>query len=114
MTDKQALLTHDASRKSYYINVISQRGSQPPGQRWYHEHMRALIKDQTLQDGLVPVGAVLQRSAIPKHSNKPRYALQRAFAALFDPALERAAFEMAAAQWRREKAGGQHAPPSAS
>jgi BsuBI/PstI restriction endonuclease HTH domain len=112
MTDTQASLTHDASRNSYYFNIISRHGYQPPGQCWYHEHMRTPIRDQTLLDGLVPAGAVLQRE-IPRNSNKPRYALQRAFAALFDPTLERAALEMAAAQWRREKAGGQHAPPPA-
>ena len=47
------------------------------------QHPRANSRE-TLRDGLIRVGAVVERSGLPTTSSKPRYALREGFAALFD------------------------------
>jgi hypothetical protein len=61
---------------------------QVPGTRWYADNTREPIRDETLRDGLVAVGAVVRREDLPTTSGAPRYALKLDFAALFDPIIE--------------------------
>jgi hypothetical protein len=82
MTDEQAALRDAAERRAYAIEP-----PRPAGARWYADNARELIRDETLRDGLVSVGAVLRREDLPTTSGKPRYALQAEFASLFDPGL---------------------------
>src|SRR5262249_26214132 len=46
------------------------------------------IRDETLREGLVAVGAGLRREDLPTTSASPRYALKAEFSELFEPALE--------------------------
>lgn len=55
-----------------------------PG-RWYAVNTREPIRDETIREGLISVGAVVEREGLPTTSPKPRYALTAAFASLFDP-----------------------------
>ena len=68
--------------------------------RWYQANTREPIRDETLRDGLVRLGAVAGRVGLATTSPKPRYALAEGFAALFEPKLEGAALESAVAAWR--------------
>jgi hypothetical protein len=68
-----------------------------PGRRWYADNTREPIRDETLRDGLVAVGAVSQRGDLPTTSAAPRYALKADFAALFDPFLTGPALDAAIA-----------------
>lgn len=52
--------------------------------RWYAQNTREPIRDETLRSGLIPTGAVVERTGLPTTSAKPRYALNREFAALFE------------------------------
>jgi hypothetical protein len=99
MTDRQALRT-DATSRGSYASKISGAGFQPPGRRWYSDNTREPIRDETLREGLVSVGAVTEKTDVPTTSSKPRYALTASFAALFDPALTDTHFQTAAAAWQ--------------
>lgn len=87
MSNEQAALTTVEARQAYASGVV--RGQYVvPGARWYADNSREPIRDETLREGLVAVGAVLARTDIPTTSAKPRYALKGSFAKLFDPALD--------------------------
>jgi hypothetical protein len=71
-----------------------------PGERWYEDNTREPIRDETLRDGLVAIGAVIRRGDLATTSGSPRYVLKAAFAALFDPALAGADLEKAIAAFQ--------------
>jgi hypothetical protein len=71
------------------------------GRRWYLDNTRESIRDETLRDGLVAMGAVIVRPDVQTTSSLPRYALTASFAALFSPDLQGAAFDEAADAWRQ-------------
>ena len=99
MTDEQAALTDDASRVAYIAAIRSHRGK-IAGTRWYADTTREGIRDDTLREGLVAIGAVVARGDVPTTSSKPRYALTASFAALFDPDLSGDALVKAIAAWQ--------------
>jgi hypothetical protein len=102
MTETQARRIEDRDRVRY-AEASRKPGFNPKGRRWYLDNTREPIRDETLRDGLVVVGAVVVRLGIPTTSGHPRYALQASFAALFDPGLQGHAFDEAAAAWRRDR-----------
>lgn len=93
MTKERAAQADEASRLSYTKDLRKKDGIE--GQRWYADNTREPIRDETLREGLVEVGAVTVRSDLATTSSKPRYILQSAFAALFDPALDGDALDVA-------------------
>ncbi|MGB9118214.1 BsuBI/PstI family type II restriction endonuclease [Bradyrhizobium sp.] len=99
MTFEQSELTDDASRADYAANVRKSR-FEAVGRRWYRDTTRESIRDETLREGFVAVGAVVEKTDVPTTSSLPRYALTASFAALFDPALDSDAFAVAAADWQ--------------
>lgn len=101
MTDEQAALTDDDSRAAYATGVL-RPGSAIEGQRWYRDNTREPIRDETLREGLVAIGAVSERTDLPTTSSKPRYALTPGFAALFDPALTGEDLATRIKAWRSE------------
>src|SRR5262249_49727814 len=69
------------------------------------------IRDETLRDGPVRIGAVVTRSGLATTSSKGRYALQAGFAALFEPALTDEQLATAVAAWQeRSLSAGARAP----
>jgi hypothetical protein len=99
MTDKQSMKLADADRARYTMRIMGP-GYQAPGKRWYSDNTREPIRDETLREGLVRLGAVIENKNVPTTSSKPRYALAPAFAALFDPKLTGKVFEAVAATWQ--------------
>jgi BsuBI/PstI restriction endonuclease domain/BsuBI/PstI restriction endonuclease HTH domain len=99
MTGAQALRTDDASRARYAEKIIGP-GFQPRGRRWYSDNTREPIRDETLREGLVALGAVVEKTDVPTTSSRPRYALASSFAALFAPQLAGKAFEVAISKWQ--------------
>jgi hypothetical protein len=87
MTTKQATKSNDPDREKY-AQGVPKKNFRVTGTRWYADNTREPIRDETLRDGLVAVGAVLRREDLPTTSASPRYALKTDFAALFDPVLE--------------------------
>lgn len=86
MTDEQAAKARDDDRIAY-ADGVRKRSYVVPGDRWYADNTREPIRDETLREGLVNIGAVVARDDLPTTSSKPRYALLPDFAALFDPDL---------------------------
>jgi hypothetical protein len=94
MTEEQASKADECAREAYGRDAMKP-GFTTPGERWYADNTREPIRDETLREGLVAVGAVTAREDLPTTSSKPRYALKADFAALFDPALKGAPLEKA-------------------
>lgn len=101
MTDLQAASGSDEYRLSYRAN-LRKKSYEVPGKRWYADNTREPIRDETLREGLVAVGAVMEDKSVPTTSGKPRYALRTDLAALFDPALQGAELEGAIFRWQDE------------
>lgn len=99
MTHERALIALDEARIDYASAVLSRNGT-VSGRRWYADNTREPIRDETLRDGLVAVGAVTRREDLPTTSGLPRYALVADFAALFDPAVEGDALDTAIAAFQ--------------
>lgn len=99
MTEEQSGLIDSDSRLAY-ITALRRGGTIIPGVRWYQDNSREGIRDDTLREGLVTLGAVIERTDVAVTANKPRYALSASFAALFDPSLTGKAFDNAVAAWR--------------
>jgi len=95
----QAALHADREREAY-IAAVKRPGSQAPMDRWFQDNTREPIRDETLRDGLVRMGAVVVRRGLATTSSRGRYALQSAFASLFDPALVGAALDAAILAWQ--------------
>lgn len=98
-SDDQANMTSDAQRMLYASEVMK-AGGRAPGAQWYQDTTREPIRDETLREALVVVGAAVERKDIPTTSSKPRYALQAAFAELFDPKLVGENLDAAIAAWQ--------------
>jgi hypothetical protein len=96
MTIEQAAKSADADREGYASEVLK-KNSQVSGKRWYADNTREPIRDETLRDGLVAIGAVTRREDLPTTSALPRYALRTDFAKLFDPNLHGEPLELAIA-----------------
>ena len=70
--------------------------------RWYATNTREPIRDETLREGLVRMGAVREREGIPTTSPRPRYALARDFTKLFDPTLVGSLLDDSIVAWQED------------
>ena len=100
MTSEQAAKADAESRHAYAEGVFD-RSFEVPGERWYADNTREPIRDETLRDGLIAVGAVVRRDDLPTTSSRPRYALKTDFACLFDPQLDGNRLETAIAEFHQ-------------
>ncbi len=99
MSDVQTERQTETERLSY-SDQAWKPGFKQAGDRWYADTTREPIRDETLRDGFVRVGAVLLRPDIPTTSGRPRYAMRDDFAALFDPSLQGDLLARAVADWQ--------------
>jgi len=99
MTIEQASLNGIAERLRYRTEAL-RRSFNPKGTRWYADNTREPIRDETLREGLVQIGAVIAKSGIATTSRKPRYCLQKDFSELFNPDLTGEDLENAIVTWR--------------
>lgn len=100
MTAEQATKADVAEREGY-VQAIRKKTTEIPGRRWYADNTREPIRDETLRDGLVAIGAVTRREDLATTSGAARYALKPDFAALFDPALQGDVLEKAIAAFQK-------------
>jgi hypothetical protein len=82
MTDDQAGRTSDEARRAWTAASL-RKEAVGAGDRWYATDTREPIRDETLRAGLVPIGAVVERTGLAKTSATPRWALAADFAELF-------------------------------
>ena len=99
MSDVQAAQSDAAARLAYYA-AMNRAGTPSPADRWYADNTREPLRDEVVRQGLVPVNAIVERGGLSTTSPLGRYALQREFAALFDPVLDDAGLARAAIAWR--------------
>ncbi|MCG8596915.1 MAG: restriction endonuclease [Kiloniellales bacterium] len=99
MTDQQAAMADPADRMTYATAVLK-KNFRAPGKRWYADNTREPIRDETLREGLMEVGAVIARKDLPTTSSKPRYAMTASFASLFSPSLAGEDLDTAIDKWR--------------
>lgn len=99
MTDVQATLADDDARESWLEASLRPAAGHIEG-RWYAANTREPIRDETLREGLVHLGAVKERDNIPTTSPRPRYALTMDFATLFAPGLVSQGLETAITNWQ--------------
>lgn len=99
MTDEQAEKRDPDQRAKWRDASMKSAKGDTPGQ-WYRTNTREPIRDETIRQGLVPVGAVLERPGLPTTSSLGRYALEPIFADLFDPSLSQPEFDALAGKWR--------------
>tara|TARA_R110002072_G_scaffold295382_3_gene466305 strand:+ start:266 stop:1336 length:1071 start_codon:yes stop_codon:yes gene_type:complete len=98
MSDDQAAKPGDSDR-TYYTENCYKNKFVPAGERWYADNTRESIRDDTIREGLMTVGAV-GAIELPTTSSKPRYFLQLGIEALFDPALTGNALTQAIEAWQ--------------
>ena len=81
MTEEQAGRSSVDARLNYASDVLTRKYA-ARGTRWYADNTREPIRDETLREDLVAVGAVSARTDLPTTSSRPRYALRASQAAL--------------------------------
>lgn len=86
MTDEQAERTGEDDRRDWIPESLRKNRGEVAN-RWYAGNTREPIRDETLREGLIRTGAVVEREGLPTTSSKPRYALSSNFANLFRPDL---------------------------
>lgn len=101
MTAEQAGKADDSDRIDYAA-ALGKKNGRVEGTRWYADNTREPIRDETLRDGLVAIGAVTRREDLPTTSGLPKYALKTDFGALFDPALEGERLEAAISEFQQK------------
>lgn len=100
MADLQAADSSDESRLSYRSNLRKKKFV-VPGVRWYADNTREPIRDETLREGLIVVGAVYEKPGVSTTAGIPRYALKAELAALFNPDLQDAELEASIGEWQK-------------
>lgn len=101
MNDAQAALTDNAGREAWSIESLIGGRLRNVADRWYATNTREPIRDETLRNGLVPFGAVVERPNVPTTSGLPRYALSRSFFELLVALHAGKAGSAQIARWRK-------------
>ena len=100
MTDAQAALAEDQDREAWLAESMRPTAGYIEGQ-WYAANTREPIRDETLREGLVRMGAVKEREGLPTTSPRPRYALAEEFVRLFDSGLTGEVLQAGIEEWQR-------------
>ncbi|MCP5102190.1 MAG: restriction endonuclease [bacterium] len=87
MTDEVSLKLSEAERIEWRKNSLTPGKMKDVPNCWYAANTREPIRDETLRSGLIQLGAVIERGGLPTTSSKPRYALKKSFAELFESRL---------------------------
>ncbi len=101
MTDTQAAKTFEKERLTWARLSLTPGGLKRLADTWYAANTREPIRDETLRMGLIPKGAVVERSGLPTTSALPRYALEKDFAELFDAKLIGKRLEAQIKKWQK-------------
>ena len=99
MTDGQAGLAEDQDREAWVAESMRPAAGYIEG-RWYAANTREPIRDETLREGLVRMGAVKEREGLPTTSPRPRYALAEEFARLFNSGLTEDVLQAGIEEWQ--------------
>ena len=98
MTDEQAARVADGERAAWTEASLKPNAVVGAG-RWFADNSREPIRDETIKEGLIRVGAVVERPGLASTSQHPRYALAADFARLF--LVDEEELAAAAEAWQR-------------
>lgn len=101
MTAEQAKKTKYSDRITC-LKLSKTKNFDLTGNRWYADNSREPIRDETLREGLVYLGAVLELKGIATTSSKPRYYLQKDFTELFNPSIKGKSLQNAIELWQKK------------
>lgn len=101
MTDAQASKTSENERLAWARLSITPGKLKGLSGTWYAANTREPIRDETLRLGLIPTGAVVERSGLTTTSAQPRYALAKEFADLFDETISGKKLEEKIGKWQK-------------
>lgn len=73
MTDEQSNKITDEERVQYYKDILGKKKPNVDGKRWYADNSREPLRDETLRDGLIRVGAVIVKEGVPQTSTKTSF-----------------------------------------
>lgn len=99
MTEEQSKL-EDAESRAIYANLSAREKSKLVGKRRYADNTREPIRDETIREGLMPLGAIKMAPGIATTAGKGRYFLDAAFASLFNRNQTDEVFLNAVAAWQ--------------
>lgn len=83
MSDDQSVMLADGEREAWTRLSLSAK-KELPSRPWYKANSRESIRDETIRLGLIPLGAVTERTDLSTTSGSPRYAMAIDFLGLFD------------------------------
>lgn len=83
MSDDQSVMLADGEREAWTRLSLSAK-KELPSRPWYKANSRESIRDETIRLGLIPLGAVTERTDLSTTSGSPRYAMAMDFLGLFD------------------------------
>lgn len=84
MTDDVSLKVSETERTEWRKDSLTPGKMKDVPNCWYAANTREPIRDETLRSGLIQLNAVKERRDLPTTSSKPRYALRKDFAELFE------------------------------
>jgi hypothetical protein len=99
MGTRQSRALSDLERERWYVTASSSK-KRRPRDAWYAPNSREPVRDETIREGLMPTGAVIERQGLPTTSGLGRYALAKDFADLFEENLQDNALDRAIQHWR--------------
>lgn len=102
MTESQARAVTPEARRKWTGDSLASGALTHTGKSWYAPNSREPIRDETLRNGLVRLGAVIENTVVPTTSSRPRYALGRSFYTLLVALHEGRAGEDEIARWQSE------------
>ena len=102
MSDEQAGLATESERRKWSTDSLVNGRIKSTPESWYATNSREPIRDETLRNGLIPLGAVVERKDVATTAAYPRYALGGSFAQLLLALHLGTAGEADIAAWQRE------------
>jgi hypothetical protein len=82
MSNRQAGFVTTTARLKWAKESLAPGKMKSVQGRWYAQNTREPIRDETLRNGLIPLGAIVERPGVPTTSSRPRYALAADFVEL--------------------------------
>ena len=101
LSSAQARMQIEEARQTFR-QAAMRSGFKPKGKRWYADNSREPVRDETLREGLIALGAVTIRAGVATTSPLPRYALKADFAELFNPQLQGDLLDERIAEWQKK------------
>lgn len=99
MCDEQSQKLDEQERRAWMNHSLSSRYERPK-QAWYGLKIRGPLREETIRNGFMASGAVVERSGLPTITPLPKYAMEENFAELFDESLVEEELDIAILAWQ--------------